>query len=126
MLTGRPRYDQIRNLYVSQLASVWIEDPTETIRASFNKKIDSFAEGRFEHVTEMLSTMWDILNKSGDITVPSTKSVPPLPSLVLRGDAHSTPQVGSCGLESRQLDGYEDRPHQVDSRRVFLRQEVLG
>lgn len=124
MLTERPRYDQIRDLYAGQLASVWIEDLTETTRATFDKKIDSFAEGGLEHVAGMLSTLWEIVNKPGDITGPSksrvAKSVPSLPALVLRGDAHSTLQVGFRSRKSRQLDGCEDCPHKVDSRRGFL------
>ena len=115
---GRPRYDQIRNLYTSQLASVWIGDSTETTRASFDKKLDSFAEGELEHVAGMLSALWRVVNKPGGITVPSNptpaESVPALTSLVLHGGVHSIPQVRSRGRESRKLDSCEDRSHQVD------------
>ena len=130
VLTERPRYDQIRDLYASQLAFVWIGDSTETTRAGFDKRIDSFIEGKLEHVAEMFSTVWEVINKPGSITVPSNsppaKSVPVLPSLLLHSDVHSTPQVGSGNHESRKLEGREDFPHQVDPRRRFLRQEVLG
>ena len=118
MLTGRPRYDQIRDLYTSQLASVWIGDSTEATRASFDRKIDSFAEGELEHAAEMLSTLWEVVKKPGGITVPSnspaTESVPVLPSLPLHRGAHSTPQITMPSHKSRKLGGCEDRPHQVD------------
>jgi hypothetical protein len=68
----RHRYDEIRSLYVDQLASVWMEDSTtETTRASVDKKIDSFVEGDLEHATEMLSALWGIINGDGDIKPPT-------------------------------------------------------
>ena len=118
MLTGRPRYDQIRDLYANQLASVWIGDSTESTRVSFDKKIDSFVEGELEHVAEMFSTVWEVINKSGGITAPSNfrpvVSVPILPCSLLHEDIHPTPQVRSGSHESRKLGSCEHRPHQVD------------
>ena len=74
MLIGRHRYDEIRSLYVDQLAHIWMEDSTETTRASVNKKVDSFAEGDLEHATEMLSALWEIANKDGDVKAPANTS----------------------------------------------------
>ena len=68
------RYDEIRDLYTDQLASVWIEDSTEATRARIEENIDSFYEGDLEHATEVLSTLWEIVNKDGDITAPSNSS----------------------------------------------------
>ncbi|KAF9646805.1 hypothetical protein BDM02DRAFT_3118097, partial [Thelephora ganbajun] len=66
------RYDEIRSLYIERLAFIWMEDSTtETTRASVDKKIDSFVEGDLEYATEMLSALWEIANKEGDITAPS-------------------------------------------------------
>ena len=80
MLTERRRYDEMKNLYVNQLATVWINDSTtETTSASFDKKIDSFVKGDLEHATEMLSTLWEIMNEDGDIIAPS--NTPPGVSL---------------------------------------------
>ena len=130
MLIGRPRYDQIRDLYASHLASAWMEDQNKTTRASFDKKIDSFTEGELEHAVEILSTLWEIINKPGGITAPSNSppagSVSAFPFSVLHKGAHSTPQVRLCGHESCRLGSCEDHPHQVDPRRGFLRQEILG
>ena len=65
----------MRSLYVSQLASAWMEDSTaETTRASFDRKIDSFFNGELEHATEMLSDLWEIVNKDADIQAPSNTS----------------------------------------------------
>ena len=75
MLTDGARYDEIRGLYIDQLASVWMNNSTmETTRASFEKKIDSFAKGELEHATEMLSTLWGIINKDGEIKAPLNTS----------------------------------------------------
>ena len=75
MLTDRGRYDEIRSLYIDQLASVWITNSTtETTRASFDKKIESFARGELEHATEMLSALWGVINKDGEIKAPSNTS----------------------------------------------------
>lgn len=65
------RYDEIRNLYVERLAFVWIEDSTtETTRTRIEKKISSFVEGDLYHAMEMLSELWDIASKDGDIIAP--------------------------------------------------------
>ena len=75
MLIEGCRYDDLRNLYIEQLASVWMEDSTtETTRASVDKKIDSFVEGDLEHATDLLSALWEIVNKDGDIKAPSNTS----------------------------------------------------
>jgi len=75
MFTGRHRHEEIRNLYIQQLAYTWIEDSTtETTRASVEKKIDSFVEEGLEHATEMLSALWEIVNKDGDIKAPENTS----------------------------------------------------
>ena len=72
MLTERRRYDEMRSLYVNQLASVWINDSTtETTRTSFNKKIDSFVRGELEHASETLSALLEIVSRDGDIDAPS-------------------------------------------------------
>jgi len=47
-----------------------MKDSTEATRLSADEKIDSFAEGDLEHATEVLSSLWEIVNKDGDITVP--------------------------------------------------------
>lgn len=44
------------------------------IRASVDEKIDSFAQGDLEHATEILSALWEVANKDGDITAPSNAS----------------------------------------------------
>ena len=73
---GRCRYDEIRSLYVNQLASAWMEGSTaEATRTIVDKKIDDFFEGDLEHATETLSALWEIVNKDGDITAPS-KTLP--------------------------------------------------
>jgi hypothetical protein len=75
MLTARGRYDEIRSLCVAQLASAWLDNPMpETTRTSFRKKIESFAKGELEHAAEMLSTLWGIINKDGEIKAPSDAS----------------------------------------------------
>ena len=39
----------------------------ETIRANVGKKIDSFVEGDLEHAAELISALWEIADKEGDI-----------------------------------------------------------
>ena len=76
MLTKRRSYDEIKSLCVDQLAADWMENSlTAKTRANVNKKIDSFAEGDHEHTKEILSALWDIVNKDGDITAPSRVSL---------------------------------------------------
>ena len=124
MLMERPRYDEIRSLYVDQLAFVWMEDSTtETTRASVDKKIDSFAEGDLEHATEMLSALLEIVNKDNDVNAPSnTPAVshsrfPPF--LALCRDVYFA-QLGHTGHKPCLSDFCEYRAHQVDSQRRSL------
>jgi len=66
------RYQEIRSLYIQQLAFVWMEDSTtESTRISVNQMIDSFVEGDLDYATEMLSALWEIANKDGDVKAPS-------------------------------------------------------
>ena len=41
-----------------------------TTKASVNKKIDNFVKGGLENVTEILSTLWEIVNKPGNVRPP--------------------------------------------------------
>ena len=70
-LTIGHRYAEIKDLYVGQLAHVWVTDSSETTRANVEKKIDSYVEGDLQHATEMLSALWKIANKDESITAPS-------------------------------------------------------
>ena len=71
----RRRHDEIRDLYTQQLAYIWMEDSTsETTRASVERKIDSFVEEGLDHATEMLSALWEIVHKDGDIKAPANDS----------------------------------------------------
>lgn len=75
MLTERGSYDEIRNMYIDQLVSVWMEGLTaDTIRASVRKKIGSFVEGSLEHATGVLLALWEIANNDDDIKAPSKAS----------------------------------------------------
>jgi hypothetical protein len=76
MLTAGGRYGEIRSLYIAQLASVWVNSSTTetTTCASFDKKIESFSKGELEHATEMLSALWGIISKDGEIKAPSSIS----------------------------------------------------
>ena len=72
---GVVRYDEIRSLYVDQLVSAWTQDSTtEATTVSIDKKIDSFGQGDLEYATEIFSTLWEIVNKDGEIKAPSTTS----------------------------------------------------
>jgi len=67
------------------------DSTTEVTRVSVNKKIDDFAEGDLEHATEILSALWEIVSKDGDITVPSNTSPAVSPLLFRLPSAILTP-----------------------------------
>ena len=46
------------------------DSTTEMTRISVDKKIDSFGEGDLGYATEILSALWEIVNKDGDIVAP--------------------------------------------------------
>ena len=41
-----------------------------TTKARVNKKIDSFVKGDLDYATEVLSTLWEVVNKPGNIKAP--------------------------------------------------------
>lgn len=101
----RCRYNEIRSLYIEQLAFNLMEDSTtETTRASVEKKIDSFVEGGLEHTAEVLSTLWEILNKDGDVKPPSNVIVssPQFPTLRLMGGTHFCKNWSSWGRKKKK------------------------
>ena len=65
------RYDEIRNIYVQQLAYVWVEDSTTATGTSIEEKIDAFVQGDLEHAAEMVSELWKIVNGDEDVKAPS-------------------------------------------------------
>ena len=71
------RYDEIRSLYVGQLAYTWATDSTEATRTSIEKKIDRFIEGDLEHAVEALFALLEIPAKSRYISAPSNTSPAP-------------------------------------------------
>ena len=48
------------------------DSTTEVTRASVERKIDSYVEGDLEHATEVVSALWEIVNKDGEITAPES------------------------------------------------------
>ena len=75
MLTEKCRHEKIRSLYIEQLAYVWKENSTmEATCASVDEKIESFAEVDLKNAAEILSALWEIANKDGDIKAPASTS----------------------------------------------------
>ena len=71
----RCRYDEVRVLYLEQLAFAWVEDSTtEATRANVKQKIDSFADGCLEHATEIIVALLEIASKDGYVKSPASTS----------------------------------------------------
>ena len=65
------RYDEIRDLYIQQLAFAWVDDlTTEKTRVCVERKIDSFVGGDLEHGTEIVLALLEIATTEGDIKPP--------------------------------------------------------
>lgn len=63
----------MRSLYIERLAFVWMEDATtETTRACVDEKIDSFMGGDLKHAADIVSALWEIANRDGDVSAPSS------------------------------------------------------
>ena len=58
-------------------------DSPDAIRIKVEEKLDSFAAGDLEHAAEMLSALWKIANKDGEITAPENTSSDVSPFFVL-------------------------------------------
>ena len=90
------RYDEVRNLYIQQLAFAWLEDSTAgATRASVDKQIGIFAQGELAHGGEVVFELFKIAN--GDDDVPSPASISSavsssqfyfLPGLILSTRSH--------------------------------------
>lgn len=92
LLIKECRYDEIRSLYVEQLAYIWTEAWTEATCMNIKKKISSFVRGDLEHAAETVSTLWKVINEDDDIKAPSSASsaVSLLWVCILCKSAHST------------------------------------
>ena len=123
----RCRYDEIRSLYVQQLAYIWVDDSTDATRTSIDKKIDSFVQGDLEHAAETVSALWKIVNEDGDIKTP-TNTTPAVSPLRIPSSCVTvlTSRSDRAGQEPRTLEGRGGRAYQFDSERDFLRPEILG
>ena len=86
------RYDEVRSLYVKQLAYILVGDRDGETRRSVEKKIESFVEGDLEHAAETVLALWEVVKKDGDIKAPSStvSAVSQLPVCILCRSAHST------------------------------------
>ena len=83
----------VRGLYIDQLASNWVEDSaTESTRIGVDKKIDGFVHGDIEHAAGVLSALWEIVSKDGDIKTPSS-ILPAAPLFPDRRHKSTTPVV---------------------------------
>ena len=70
------RYDEIRDLYIKQLAFTWMEDSTtEATRASANEQIDIFAKEAPERAAEIALALLKIAEEDGDTTSPAHTEV---------------------------------------------------
>ncbi|KAF9785425.1 hypothetical protein BJ322DRAFT_829340 [Thelephora terrestris] len=103
------RYAEIGSLYVDQLAHVWVGDSSDATRVRVEEKLDSFAKGDLEHAAEMLSTLWKIANKDGNITAPSNPS-PDVPQFT--SPAH-WPSVNAAFVKSIRTGVFFDRKYWV-------------
>ena len=71
----RFRHDEIRDIYIKQLAFTWIEDSTTGVTcASVKKKIEDLAGEEFEHATEIGFALLKIANEDGDVISPADAS----------------------------------------------------
>ena len=127
------RYDEIRDLYIRQLAFTWLEDSTTQVtRESVDEKIDIFATGELEHAKEVVLALLEIANEGSEVKSPAvTSSAVSLCQfccfLGLILDACFAPQDhNDTNHESRSLGVREGGAHQIDSRGGVFRQEVLG
>ena len=69
----------------------------EATHASVDRKVGSFAKGELDHATEMLSTLWGIITRGGEIKVPLNTSPPVGPGLAFPSIARE------CSLHTVRL-----------------------
>ena len=75
-IDARCRYDEIRDLYIKQLAFTWMEESTtEATRTNVNEQIDIFAKDAPEHATEIVLALLKIADEDGDTISPAHTEV---------------------------------------------------
>jgi hypothetical protein len=129
----RYRYDEIRSLYVEQLAFTWMKDSASgATRTSLDEKIDSFVRGNLTHAAAAVAEFWEIANKDGEIKAPVVSSLRFFLLLlyVLCRDARTQPgyvkEQGKMEQKSQPMGSCEDGAHRLSPRRHLFRQSVLG
>ena len=119
------RHDEVRNLYVQQLAVAWLEDSTAgATRASVDKQIGIIAQGGLAHGREVVFELFKVANGDGDITSPANTSPSVsfsqfdfLPGFILC--VRSTPGHESYS-QSHSLGICEGGALQINSQRNFF------
>lgn len=101
------QYEEVRNLYVEQLAYVWVESTTRATPIGIGDKIESFVGGDLGHAAGVVSELWDVLNKDEDITVPSDT---PLPVTQVKSPVHWK-TVNTALLNSIRTGVFFDRKY---------------
>ena len=75
------RYDEVRNLYIQQIAFAWLEDSTAgATRASVDKQIGIIAQGGLAHGREVVFELLKIANGDDDVTSPANTASAVSPS----------------------------------------------
>ena len=100
---------------------MWMEDSTtEATRASVETKVCSFVEGELDHAMEILSALWEIASKDGDIQTPANDAESTVGSFHSSlSSVHFVP-LGCANRQPRPLGLGEKSAHPVDSQRCIL------
>ena len=120
------RYDEVRNLYIQQIAFAWLEDSTAgATRASVDKQIGIIAQGGLAHGEEVIFELLKVANGDDDITPPTdtshSVSSPQFyfpPGLIL--SARPTPSGHESHSQSHSLGIGEGGAHQINPQRNIL------
>lgn len=69
-LTWTPRYEEIRAMQINHLLSIWSSGSCEEVKMlhkNLDEKIESWAAGELKHAGEVISSLWELSRKEGDI-----------------------------------------------------------
>ena len=96
------------------------DSTTEATRVSVETKVCSFVEGELDHAMEMLSALWDIASKDGDIQTPANDAKSTVGSFQSSFSSVQFAPLGCTNRQPRPLGLGEKSAHQVDSQRCIL------
>ena len=127
------RHEEIREIYVSELVSIMLNDQRGKVRSRVEAIIDRHSRGDLVHAADALSLLWSKSTQRDDAAIPlraAAETELPVRLLTARLGSYANSNVRTGAAPTRksshQLEIRKDHDSKIDETWSLLRPEVLG